>query len=136
MNIPSTVPEIEHQVTHELDVAVLDIDCGTQPAYVLGDVVAKDDASHRRLSCPALSHQEHLALLLALCRIHLAGDMMYRVRLSHDVASLILVVAQMVHISAAKRTGRLGRGTGGSLPEDVRCRRRGVEVGVEDGGRG
>jgi hypothetical protein len=133
MNIPSTVPEIEHQVTHELDVAVLDIDCGTQPAYVLGDVVAKDDASHRRLSCPALSHQEHLALLLALCRIHLAGDMMYRVRLSHDVASLMFVVAQVVHISAAKRTGRLGRGTGRSLPEKCAVVAEGSRTGL---GRG
>ena len=74
MNVPSTVPQVQHQVAHELDVAVLDIDCSAQSAYVLGDIVAENDAPHRRLSCSTLAHQEHLALLLALCRVHLAGD--------------------------------------------------------------
>ena len=47
---PSTVPEIEHQVSHELDIAVLDVDCRAQPTDVFGDIVAKHDASHRRLA--------------------------------------------------------------------------------------
>ena len=67
---PSTVPEIEHQVSHELDIAVLDVDCRAQPTDVFGDIVAKHDASHRRLASPALAHQQHLALFLSFDRVH------------------------------------------------------------------
>jgi len=67
---PSAVPEIEHEVSHELDVAVLDVDCRAQPTDIFGDIVTEDDASHRRLASSALAHQQYLALLLPLDRIH------------------------------------------------------------------
>lgn len=43
---PSAIPEVEHQVAHELDVAVLDVDGRAQSTHVLGDIVAEDDAPH------------------------------------------------------------------------------------------
>lgn len=70
--LPSAVPQVEHEVAHELDVAVLHVYRCTQSSYVLGDIVAEDDASHRRLPCTALAHEQHLALLLPLGRrVHL-----------------------------------------------------------------
>jgi hypothetical protein len=69
-SVPSTVPEVEHEVAHELDVAVFDIDGRAQPAHIFGNVIAEDDASHRRLAGSTLAHQQHLALLLALYGIH------------------------------------------------------------------
>lgn len=70
---PSAVPQVQHQVPHELDVAVLDINGGAQAAHVLGDIVAEDDGAHRRLAGAALAHEQHLALLLALARVHGGG---------------------------------------------------------------
>jgi len=40
--LPSTIPQVEHEVAHEADVAVLDIDGSSQSADVLGHVVAED----------------------------------------------------------------------------------------------
>lgn len=71
MDLPSAVPKIQHQVSHELDIGVLDVNRGAQPTNILGDIVAKDNAPHRRLSSSALAHEQHLALLLTLDRVHL-----------------------------------------------------------------
>lgn len=70
INIPSAVPEIQHQVPHELDIAMLDIDRSAQSAHILGYVVAEDDAAHGRLPRAALPHEQHLALLLPLGGVH------------------------------------------------------------------
>lgn len=67
---PSAVPEIEHQVAHELDVAVLHVNRRAQPPHVLCDIVAEDNGAHRRLARAALAHEQHLALLLSLARVH------------------------------------------------------------------
>ena len=72
-SLPSTVPEIQHQVSHELDIAVLDINGGAETAHVLGHVVAEDNAAHGRLAGAALAHEQHLALLLPLRCVHAAG---------------------------------------------------------------
>lgn len=66
MSIPSTVPKIEHEVAHKLDVAMLDIDSRAQPAHIFGNVIAEDDTPHRRLAGSTLAHKQHFALLLAL----------------------------------------------------------------------
>jgi len=72
--VPSAVPEVQHQIAHELDIAVLHVDGRAKASHVLCDIVAEDDASHRRLAGAALAHQQHLALLLPLGgRIHLAS---------------------------------------------------------------
>lgn len=70
---PPAVPEIEHEVSHKLDVAVLDVDCRAQPTDIFRDIVAKHDASHRRLASSTLAHQQHLALLLPFDRVHRDG---------------------------------------------------------------
>lgn len=62
---PSTVPQVQRQVPHELDMTVLHINRSAQSADIFGDVVAEDDGAHGRLSRPALPHQEDLSLLLA-----------------------------------------------------------------------
>lgn len=43
---PSTVPQVQHQVTHELNVAMFDIDGSPEPPHILCDVVAKHNAAH------------------------------------------------------------------------------------------
>lgn len=68
---PATIPEIQHQVPHELDIAVLDVDGRAQPPHILGHVVAEDDTPHGRLASAGFAHQQHLALLLPLARVHL-----------------------------------------------------------------
>lgn len=50
---------------------MLDIDGRAQPAHVLGNIIAEDDAPHGGFARAALAHQQHLALLLAFDRIHL-----------------------------------------------------------------
>ena len=65
MNSPSTIPQIEGEVAHELDMAVLHINGSTEAPHILGDIVAEDDRAHRGLARATLAHQEHLSLLLA-----------------------------------------------------------------------
>lgn len=65
--LPSTIPEIEHEIAHEAYVTVLDIDGSAQSSNILGHVVAEDDGAHRRLARARLAHQQHLALLLSPC---------------------------------------------------------------------
>lgn len=69
IDLPSTVPQVKSQVTHELDMAVLHIDSSTEAAHILSDVVAKYNGAHRRFSRATLAHQEHLSLLLACVHI-------------------------------------------------------------------
>jgi hypothetical protein len=74
-NSPATVPQIQQQIPHEPDVTVLYVYGRTEPSDVLCHIVAEDNGSHRRLACARATHQQHLALLLALAtlrRIH--GD--------------------------------------------------------------
>ena len=54
--------------------AVLYVDCRTEPANILGDIIAEDDRAHRRLARAALAHQQHLSLLLA--SVHSGGDLL------------------------------------------------------------
>lgn len=71
MSIPSTVPQVQHEIAHELDVAVFDVYGGPQSPDVFGNIVAEDDAPHGRLAGAALAHEQDLALLLALGgRVH------------------------------------------------------------------
>ena len=55
--IPSTIPKIENKTAQELDSAVLNIYCCTQAADVFGDIIAEDDAAHRRLARAGLAHK-------------------------------------------------------------------------------
>lgn len=68
LNLPSTVPQIQHQIAHEAYIAVLDIDGGSKSADVFGDIVTEDNGAHRRLSRTRLSHQQYFALLRAFER--------------------------------------------------------------------
>jgi hypothetical protein len=71
--IPATVPQVEHQIPHELDVAVLHIDGCAESPHVLCNIVAKDNTAHGGFARSTLAHEQHLALLLALrCGVHLA----------------------------------------------------------------
>lgn len=44
---PSTVPDIEQEIAQKLDSFLVDVNGGAQPANVLCDVIAEDDAAHR-----------------------------------------------------------------------------------------
>lgn len=63
-NSPTTIPQIKRQIPHELNMAMLNINSRAEPSHILRNIVAKDNRSHRRLSRPALPHQQHLPLLL------------------------------------------------------------------------
>lgn len=65
VNSPSTVPEIKCQVAHELSMAMLDIDGGSETPDVFGDIVAEDDAAHGGLAGTALAHQQDLLFTFA-----------------------------------------------------------------------
>lgn len=71
MHLPAAVPEIEHEVSHEFDIAVLDVDCCSESTDIFGDVVAEDDSPHRRLARATFAHQQHFPLLLAARDVHL-----------------------------------------------------------------
>ena len=43
---PSAVPKIEHQIPHEPNVTMLNINRSPQSSYILSHIVAKDDRSH------------------------------------------------------------------------------------------
>ena len=49
---------------------MLDVNSGAQPPDIFRDIVTEHDAPHRRLAGPTLAHQQHLALLLPLGRVH------------------------------------------------------------------
>ena len=71
-HIPSAVPEVEDQVSQELELSMLDIDCGSQSADILGHEVAEDDAPHGRFAGARLAHEEDLLLgRLELGGLHL-----------------------------------------------------------------
>lgn len=40
---PSAIPQVQCEVAHELDVAVLHINCSTEASDILCDVVAEDN---------------------------------------------------------------------------------------------
>ena len=60
--LTATVPQVEVKVAKEPHVGVFDIDGGSQPPCVPGDVVGKDDGPHRGLAWPRLAHQKDLFL--------------------------------------------------------------------------
>jgi hypothetical protein len=68
-NSPAAVPQIQQQISHEPDVTVLYIYGRTEPSDVLCHIVAEDNRSHGRLACARATHQQHLALLLALATL-------------------------------------------------------------------
>src|ERR1700759_4886991 len=76
---PAAIPEIESQVSHELSMAVFNIDGCSKPTDVFRHIVTEDDRPHRRLSGATLAHQEHL--FLSLARVH-AGDELFERRQS------------------------------------------------------
>ena len=69
-NLPSTVPEIQHQIAHKLDVAMLNVDRCAQSSNVFSNIIAEDYRPHGAFPSPTLPHEEHLPLLLPLCDIH------------------------------------------------------------------
>lgn len=62
--MPATIPQIQCQISHELRMAVLHVNCRTQAAHIFCDVIAEDDRAHRGLARAALAHEQHLFLLL------------------------------------------------------------------------
>jgi hypothetical protein len=44
--VPATIPQIQCQISHELRMAVLHVDCRTQAAHIFCDVIAEDDRAH------------------------------------------------------------------------------------------
>jgi len=74
---PSTVPKIEHQIAHEANITVFNINRRSEPSDIFCDIVAEDNRSHRRLACARSAHKQNFALLLTLVRsrAHLDGDL-------------------------------------------------------------
>lgn len=64
--LPSTVPEVQHEVAHELDVAVLHVDGRAQFPDILRDVILEYDGAHGGFTCAGPAHQQDFALLVAL----------------------------------------------------------------------
>lgn len=64
---PSTVPQVEDQVSQKLELRMLDIDCGAQTADVFGHEITEDDTSHRGFARARLAHEQDLLL----CRLGL-----------------------------------------------------------------
>ena len=58
--LTAAVPEVEHQVSKEADVGVLNVDRRSEPHRVACEIVGKDDRAHRRLAGARLAHQQHL----------------------------------------------------------------------------
>ena len=69
-SIPSAIPKIEYKTAQELDSAVLDIYGGPETADIFGDIIAEDDAAHRRFTRARFAHQENLLLLGLLKVVH------------------------------------------------------------------
>lgn len=65
IDLPSTVPEIQRQVAHELSMAVLNIDGGAETTNIFGNIIAEDDAAHGGLARATLAHQEDLLFTFA-----------------------------------------------------------------------
>ena len=40
---PSAIPQVQCEVSHELDMAVLYVNGSAETPYILGDIVAEDD---------------------------------------------------------------------------------------------
>jgi hypothetical protein len=57
---PSTIPEVQSQVTHELSMAVLNIDGSAETTNIFCDIVAEDDAAHGGFAGATLAHQQDL----------------------------------------------------------------------------
>jgi len=72
---PSAIPQIEHQITHEPDITVLNINGCSKSPDILGYIVAEDDRPHGTLAGSRFAHEQHLALFLALgeSRTHFDG---------------------------------------------------------------
>ena len=58
----AAVPQIEYQVAKKPDMTEFDVDRGAESPSVAGDVVGEDDRSHRSLSRPGFTHQQHFLL--------------------------------------------------------------------------
>jgi hypothetical protein len=72
--LPSTIPQIQQQIAHESDVAVLYVDGSPKSPDILRHVIAEDDRSHGRLARARPTHQQHFALFLALATLRRAHD--------------------------------------------------------------
>jgi hypothetical protein len=68
--LPAAVPQIEHEIAHESDIAMFDVHGSSQTANVLRHIIAEDDGTHGRLACARTAHEQHLALLLSLQALH------------------------------------------------------------------
>jgi len=67
---PSTVPQVEHKVSQEFDGAMFDINGSAEAAHVFSNIVAEDDATHRRFARATFAHQEDLFPLWLLESVH------------------------------------------------------------------
>lgn len=52
---------------------MLNVDGGSQPSDVFGDIIAENHSSHRRLARSTLPHEQDFPLFLALRNVHLDG---------------------------------------------------------------
>lgn len=69
LDLPSAIPQVEYEISHESNVAVFDVNCSAQAAHIFGDIVAEYDGPHGRFASSRSSHQQHLSLLLALAAL-------------------------------------------------------------------
>ena len=88
--LPAAVPEVEHEVPEEPHVRMLHVECGAEPHRVSGHVISEDDATHRRLACAALAHQQDLLLAHSAACLQIAAATL---RLAADAAALPLTAA-------------------------------------------
>lgn len=54
--LAAAVPEIEHEISHEPDVAVFDVDGSPETPHVFCDVVAEDYAAHAGFARAGFAH--------------------------------------------------------------------------------
>jgi hypothetical protein len=73
VRLPATVPQVQCEISHELRMAMLDINGRTQTAYVLCDVVAEDYRAHGGFAGAALAHEQHLLFPFAGVHIGIHG---------------------------------------------------------------
>jgi hypothetical protein len=71
--LPATVPQVQCEISHELRMAMLDIDGRTQTAYVFCDVVAEDYRAHGGFAGAALAHEQHFLFPFAGVHVGIRG---------------------------------------------------------------
>jgi hypothetical protein len=72
--LPAAIPQVQCQVSHELRVAVLNIDSCTKTAHIFCDIVTEDYRAHGGFAGAALAHEQHLLFLLTVVHVGICGD--------------------------------------------------------------